>query len=186
MPKKPSVAGAQKRTAERAIKKRLRLAARLYDLEPHWLFAIARVESNMNPDARNLDSGAAGIFQYLKGTAKEENIDPMNLPEAAAATAKRIARDVAAMSKVGHTATLTDVYLSHQQGRSGYAEILRCFEAGIEQGRLSDSRIRNMSGNLPPAERIAFSGMTSHWSKADGFLRFWQGRMARALEEVTP
>lgn len=165
------------------IKLKLRQAARLFDIEPEWLWAIAQIESGFRPDAKNVDSGAAGLFQYLKGTAAEENIDPFDVKEAAAATAKRIRRAKATMEKAGLSPVLMDVYLFHQQGLKGFLEIWEC-SAG-KTDTLSDARIRNMSSNLPATEKARFSDASTHQQKANVFLWFWRRRIERALQEVT-
>ena len=58
------------------------LAARLFDIDVSILLVFARIESNFDDKAHNAGSGASGLYQYVRGTASEENIDPLNVPEA--------------------------------------------------------------------------------------------------------
>jgi hypothetical protein len=145
---------------------------------------MAEVESNFNPKAKNVESGASGLFQYLHLTAGEENIDPFDVVEAAAATGKRMRRQIATLSKVGvNSPGLSSVYLCHNQGVKGFMEIIECLHG--QRPSLSDARLRNMGANLPPTEKIKFSTATTHQDKSNVFISFWEERMQRALKQVT-
>jgi len=170
---------------KRQIKAVLRKAAHLFGIPKEWLWAMAQIESNFRPDARNLESGASGLFQFLHTTAGEENIDPFDVVEASAAAAKRIRRARAVLVKAGiQDSALTDVYLCHQQGLKGYLEIHNLL-VGVVAEPLSESRIRNMGSNLPATAKIEFSKALSHREKVKVFLDFWEARMERALAEAS-
>lgn len=51
---------------------------------------IANAESSFNPNARNSKSGAAGMFQFMPGTARGYGIDPYNVSQAADAAGKMV------------------------------------------------------------------------------------------------
>jgi hypothetical protein len=156
------------------IRRKLRQANKLFDLPRGWLWKIAQVESACNPSAVNKSSGAAGIFQFLKSTADEERIDPFNVAEAAAATAKRLKRFdptyqrfLPAMKDACNK--LTAYYLSHQQGERGIQQIL--LVASNPGVQLSEARLRNMRGNYPRA----LDG--THQEMAQQFLAYWDLRL---------
>jgi hypothetical protein len=161
-----------------------RAAAQLFNIPDTHLLVFARIESNFNPTAHNTSSGAAGLFQYVRSTAAEENIDPLNLEESCGATAKRIARDLRWLSDNFMVVSLVNLYLIHQQGRRGFGEIL---DAAAGTGVLKQARLRNMIGNVPAsvANKIAVQDLTSeHKEQALLFIEWWDDRLESALEEV--
>jgi len=62
-------------------------SAQQHNIPPDMLRRMFMVESNMNPNAVNPRTGAAGIGQFMPGTAKELGIDPMNPRQAIPASA---------------------------------------------------------------------------------------------------
>jgi soluble lytic murein transglycosylase-like protein len=73
------------------IKSAIEAAAAKYGVPAHYLYALCEQESSFNPKAFNKSTGAAGLFQYIPGTAKDRGIDPTNVREACDAAAKDFA-----------------------------------------------------------------------------------------------
>jgi hypothetical protein len=64
-------------------------AGKTYNVDPALLRAMARVESNYNPDAVNPHSGAAGLMQIMPATAKSLGVaDPFDPKQAIHGAAK--------------------------------------------------------------------------------------------------
>ncbi len=99
---------------------------REYGLPPGYLTRTAQIESGMNPEAKNPDSSAGGLFQFIDSTADAYGLgnrfDPIQSTDAAA----RLARDNAAYlaKKLGRQLTAAELYLAHQQGMGGAAALL--------------------------------------------------------------
>jgi hypothetical protein len=166
------------------IHDKCKAAAQLFNIPTTYMLVFAKIESNFNTTAHNESSGAAGLFQYVRSTAAEENIDPLNLAEACGATAKRIARDASWLAVNFMVVSLVNLYLIHQQGRRGFSEI---HDAAIGTGTLKQARLRNMIGNVPKdiANQLAVRDLTSeHKEQALLFLDWWDSRIERALEEI--
>jgi hypothetical protein len=161
------------------IKRKLRQAARLFDIDPKLLFLFATLESSWRPDAVNKGSGARGLFQYLAMTAKEEALaDPHNVAEAAAVTAERVDRYVRYLQRNKVPTEAVYVYLIHQQGFVGFQEIF-----DVAHGRrpeLSAARIRNMRANIPAADRSLFESVANDHARAMLFLDSWANKVKAA------
>jgi hypothetical protein len=105
-----------------------------YGLPEGYLERTARVESSFNPSAKNPNSSAGGLFQFIDGTAKQyglaDRYDPMQATDAAA----RLARDNAAILKrtLGRDPTAGELYLAHQQGAGGAVKLLSNPDAPAE------------------------------------------------------
>lgn len=99
---------------------------RLRGLPYGYLSRVARVESNMNPSAKNPGSSAGGLFQFIDSTARqyglENRYDPMQATDAVA----RLAQDnKAALARaLGREPTDGELYLAHQQGAGGATRLL--------------------------------------------------------------
>jgi Transglycosylase SLT domain len=87
---------------------------------------LAQIESGGNPNARNKDTGAAGLYQFMPGTARQYQLDnPYDPAQAKAAVRRFTADNKVAMHKVlGRAATDGELYLAHQQGAGGAAKLL--------------------------------------------------------------
>lgn len=101
-------------------------AAQRYGVDPNALLNIAAIESSGNPNARNPNSSAGGLFQFVDATARQYGLKNRFDPAEAADAAARLARDNAAhLRKVlGREPTAGELYLAHQQGAGGAARLL--------------------------------------------------------------
>jgi len=154
----------------------------LFGLDKIILRVFARIESNWNPNARNDQTGAAGMFQFLKSTAGEHNIDPLDPHEAATATAIRVRRDKVVLEKREIDPTVAHLYLCHQQGRTGFLQLYRtAFDD--DTPALPAARGRTMAANLPAKEKAAWAKLPSDQEKARSFIGYWQSRIAKFVTE---
>ncbi|ASS66206.1 lytic transglycosylase domain-containing protein [Paenibacillus sp. RUD330] len=65
-------------------------ASQKYGLGNGILERIAKQESGFNPNAKNSKSGAAGMMQFMPGTAQGYGIDPYNPAQAIDAAGKMV------------------------------------------------------------------------------------------------
>jgi len=154
----------------------------VFELDPVILRVFARIESNFNPKAQNPQTLASGLFQFLKSTAAEYHIDPFDVREAAVATAMMIRRNRDILVKRDVPENVANLYLCHQQGRTGFLQIWR---AAHEEGTaLPQVRHRTMQANLPAQERRAYAQLTTDAEKAAFFINHWNGKISKFLKEI--
>lgn len=109
------------------IRKIVSDAAMRHGVDPNAMLRIAMIESSGNPNAKNPNSSAGGLFQFIDSTAKAYGLANRYDPAQAADAAARLARDNAGhLRKVlGRDPTAGELYLAHQQGAGGAAKLLR-------------------------------------------------------------
>ena len=92
-----------------------------------YLRRLAEVESSLNPAAKNPNSTALGLFQFLRGTAQEYGVaDPSDPMQATQGVARYTANSLRALrSALGREPTPGELYLAHQQGQQGAVNLLR-------------------------------------------------------------
>lgn len=100
-------------------------AASKYGVDPAYLTRTAQIESGGKADATN-PSGAAGLFQFMPKTAKQYGLDNPLDPEDSADAAARLTADnrKALATSLGRDPTSGELYLAHQQGAGGAAQLL--------------------------------------------------------------
>ena len=88
---------------------------------------LAEVESSLNPGARNPNSTASGLFQFLRGTAQAYNVQNPNDPmDATQGAARYTANSLRVLQQgLGRQPTAGELYLAHQQGATGAVNLLR-------------------------------------------------------------
>jgi hypothetical protein len=97
-----------------------------YGLPSGYLARTAQIESNFNPNAKNPNSSAGGLFQFINSTARQYGLANRFDPVAATAAAARLAsdnRDFLAR-RLGREPSAGELYLAHQQGAGGAAKLL--------------------------------------------------------------
>lgn len=95
-------------------------------LRDPYLYRLAQVESNLNPYARNPNSSAKGLFQFVDATADAYGItDPFSVDQQVDAV-NRFTEDNRGSLKraLGRDPTPGELYLAHQQGAGGAAKLL--------------------------------------------------------------
>jgi hypothetical protein len=98
-----------------------------YGLPGGYLQRTGEIESNLNPNAKNPNSSASGLFQFIRSTAKQYGLTNPFDPVASTDAASRLARDNAAYlrARLGREPTGAELYLAHQQGAGGAWRLLR-------------------------------------------------------------
>ena len=97
-----------------------------YNLPEGYLVTTGMLESKLNPLAKNPDSSAAGMFQFTTDVAASYKVD-VNDWKSSADGAARLARDNfnTLTQMLGREPTAAELYLAHQQGATGAANLLK-------------------------------------------------------------
>jgi hypothetical protein len=136
-----------------------------YNLPPGTLKQIAKVESSLNPNAKNPNSSASGLFQFINSTARQYGLaDPFD-PVASTDAAGRLAADNAKGLRgvLGRDPTPGELYLAHQQGLGGASKILSNPNASVA------SLVGNEAARLNRGAGMTAGDFAKQWtSKFDG------------------
>lgn len=95
-------------------------------LDDPYLYRLAEIESNLNPNAQNPNSSAKGLFQFIDKTAQAYGItDPYDVNQQIAAARQFTADNQAILrNALGREPTTGELYLAHQQGATGASNLL--------------------------------------------------------------
>jgi hypothetical protein len=158
-------------------------------------FSYIETGGTFNPNARNVASGAKGLFQFMPGTAKQYGIsgDEFDPKLNAEAGAQLYSDNRAALISAHAEDNLpylsgaaqpcgVDLYIAHQQGAAGYHSI----QDGIATGTFSDKHTRhNILNNVSTDDARAFTGSSkdelakmSDADMAKTFAKYWEGKFA--------
>lgn len=101
-------------------------AARRRGVSPAYMRRTAEIESGMNPRAKNPNSSAGGLFQFIDGTARQYGLADRFDPVAASDAAARLAADNRSILQraLGRDPQDWELYLAHQQGAGGASKLL--------------------------------------------------------------
>lgn len=166
-------------TAGYPIAALVRRAAERHGVDPNTLETIARLESGLNPQAKNPNSSAGGLFQFVDGTWKAygggDKFDAQRSAEAGAA----LARDNAATLRqaLGREPDGWEVYLAHQQGAGGARALL----TGGDKPAVD---VLRQIGVKDPEAAIRLNGGNLDMS-AGAFADLWRQRYAKAAGEFS-
>ena len=134
-----------------------------YGISRDYLSKTMAIESGRNPNAAS-PTGARGLFQFTQRTGASYGLDSSNIfdPSAnAEAMGKLTADNTRALEARGIPATDFNLYLAHQQGVQGAAEIL--------SGNVSAQTQKNMDaqgvGTLSAADFV--SKFQAQYNKGD-------------------
>ena len=120
-------------------------AAKAKGLDPAFMKTMAMIESGGNPKAYN-PSSASGVYQFITSTGKKYGLNKGNKfdPVANIDAGMRFTLDnIAALKKRGIDPTPANLYLAHQQGAAGLAELLNATKGGAVSAGLR----ANMNAN---------------------------------------
>jgi hypothetical protein len=116
-----------------AITDTITKAALRHGVDPTGLIKTAGIESHFNPNAKNPNSSAGGLFQFIDPTAKRYGLkDKYDAAQSADAAARlwKDNRDILARS-LGREPTNGELYLAHQQGPGGAIKIIKNPDASV-------------------------------------------------------
>ena len=105
--------------------------ARQHQLDPGTFLMIAHIETggSFNPNARNTQSGASGLFQFIPATAAQYGLRGSEVfdPQKNAHAGARLTKDNLAyfQRKMNRSATAQETYLLLQQGMGGGLALIR-------------------------------------------------------------
>lgn len=141
-----------------------------YGLPQGYLGQVAQIESGGNPNAQNPNSSAGGMFQFLDSTAKQYGLTDKTDPYASADAAARLAADNQAYLRkvLGRDPTAGELYLAHQQGAAGAAQLLS--NPNAPASSVVGNSAVNLNGGSP--------GMT-----AGQFADQWTGKVMQAMAD---
>jgi hypothetical protein len=102
-------------------------AAKRHGVDPQTMKAIAWIESKGRVNAKNPNSSAGGLFQFIDSTAAQYGLSNKFDPVAASDAGARLAKDnIAYLTRsLGRAPTPGEVYLAHQQGAGGAVKLLK-------------------------------------------------------------
>jgi hypothetical protein len=110
-----------------------------------YLFGMAMIESQGDPNARTPSGTYKGLFQFGPPAWKTYGSGDPYDPEAnALAGAKYMRHNIAVLKKAGIPITLGNLYLAHQQGEGGVVSLNRLARSG---GEPSGSLRKHMDSN---------------------------------------
>lgn len=116
-----------------------------YDVDKGYMLTMAYIESGFDPKARNIGSGAAGLYQFIPSTARAYGLSNPYDPEQAANAAARLTIDNSKyLSRHGVPLEPVFLYLAHQQGMGGCVAI---YKAAYRGKSISRTIRRNMDCN---------------------------------------
>lgn len=133
-----------------------------------YLAKVAKIESRGNPNAKNPNSSAEGLFQFINSTGREyglNNSAEKRNPVMASLAAADLAADNMdyLRSRLGRDPTTGELYLAHQQGAGGAAKLLSNPGASAASVVGGDAARLNGGGGLTAGQ------LASKWtSKLDG------------------
>lgn len=147
-----------------------------YGTPPGYLARTAQIESGMNPAAKNPNSSAAGLFQFVDGTAGQYGLSNPLDPVASTDAAARLARDNISTLKtrLNRAPTAAELYLAHQQGAAGAAALLNNPDAraadivGADAVRLNGGSADMTAGQFAQKWLTKFGGAAGQTGQGGG------------------
>ena len=140
-----------------------------YGLPEGYLARTELLESGGGKKTFNPDSGAAGNFQFLPKYQKAYGItDPYDLQQSAEAAAKLAAQNRNILQQKGiENPSAADLYAAHQQGATGYANLLK-------------------AGDRPAASVVGKDAVLQNGGKADMSASEFANKISSKFEASNP
>ena len=148
-------------------------AAQRYGIDPRLMLGVAQIESGGNPAAKNPNSSAGGLFQFIDSTAKGYGLaNRYDAGQASDAAARLMLDNKAYLTKaLGREPTAGELYLAHQQGAGGAAKLL--------------SNPQAAAADLVGADAVRLNGGSDGMTAAD-FAGLWGEKLAKVLGDAVP
>lgn len=139
------------------IKSIIEASAKRVGVDPNIALAFAAVESDMNPNAKAKTSSAAGLFQFVSGTWKEQlkkngskyglaaNTSPFNPEASALMGAEYLKANAKTISSVKPNPNAVDLYLTHFLGPGGARTFLSANPNSIAAEVMPEAAAANRS-----------------------------------------
>lgn len=150
------------------VKKAIQTASNTHGVPIETMGAIAELESSGNPNAKNANSSAGGLYQFIDDTAKQYGLDNKFDVNKNADAGARFTRDNALIfeQKMGRKPTAGESYMMHQQGANGALKILSNPEA-LAVDTVGVNAIRLNGGN----DKMTNAEFAKKWTnKADSLV----------------
>jgi hypothetical protein len=108
------------------IKDLIRRQALASGLDPNVMIRIGQIESGLNPRAKNPNSSASGLFQFINSTGRQYGLtNPFDAEQNTAAAMRFTSDNVSGLRRaLGRDPTPGEIYLAHQQGLGGAKRLL--------------------------------------------------------------
>lgn len=142
------------------------------DIDPRSFAAVAWIESRLHANAKNPNSSASGVFQFVRSTAARFDLsDPFDARANVAAAARLWAANARTLQALLRRApTDAELYLAHQQGAAGAAKLILAGSA--------------LAVQLVGGEEVTLNG-GSEATTAAAFVAAWEVKFQRAREFFT-
>ena len=145
-------------------------ASSKYGVDPTLMFTMADIESSFNPNATS-KTGAAGLFQFTKGTGKQYGLEGekrYDLKANADAGARLLLDNQKILIKNGIEPTPVYTYLAHQLGAGGAIQLYNNITKGTP---IPASTMSNMGLNFgkKSAEQYLAETTKKVMSRYDGY-----------------
>jgi hypothetical protein len=108
------------------IKDLIRRQALASGLDPNVMIRIGQIESGLNPRAKNPNSSASGLFQFINSTGRQYGLtNPFDAEQNTAAAMQFTSDNVSGLRRAfGRDPSPGEIYLAHQQGLGGAKKLL--------------------------------------------------------------
>lgn len=148
-----------------AIADEIRRRALAANLDPNAMTRIAQIESRLNPNAKNPNSSASGVFQFINSTGRQYGLSNPFDPVANIDAGIRLASDnrAALARALGREPTAGELYLAHQQGAGGAIKLLT--NPNAPAASLVGAQAVRLNGGSPDMTAGQFAGM---WDRKMG------------------
>lgn len=134
-----------------------------FRLPEGYLSRVAQIESGGDPNAKNPNSSATGLFQFIKTTADQYGVDPTDPVSSTVGAGKLAADNAAALQQaLGRPPTAGELYLAHQQGAGGAIKLLTNPDAP--------------AASIVGADAVNLNGGNANMSARD-FAGLWMGKI---------